>query len=144
MKLKFNHQTSTYEVVIPIVNNNVEFKPFKTPEINELVAALKKRLAKCEDSLQTAFDNDKIYQQSEKAIQYVNEEGLACSFNIASYNAMVNMIKNPQVLSEIQALQVIELDQLMKAWVAYKGTWDMFASYIQECLMYNTIKSKLC
>lgn len=110
--------------------------------LDALITATKKRMEHCINSLQEAYNKQKVFKVGEHVIEY--EDGY---FHIPSYEAMkdnlkfLNDLKDNHYVnvspSKLEELNIAQLNQLKKAYITHYKEWALGASVIEEIEMYK-------
>ena len=128
--------------------NELELKPF-TVKVEEILQAVTMRMQHCMAELEENTAKDLIIdhvvlhtndEEEVSIVRYVN----GGNFSQLSYTAMEQILKTFTELSRrastvdvrfLQALSVLQLNQIKKALAALYGTWNNTCSFIEEIEM---------
>ena len=125
--------------------NELELKPF-TVKVEEILQAVAQRMHHCIAELEENIARDLIVEHvilhidDEEEVSIIRYANGSC-FSQPSYKAMEQIVKAFDELSRmastvdvrfLQALSVLQLNQIKKALVAFYGTWNATCSFIEE------------
>ena len=120
---------------ITLTQKEFEYRTLVIASWGEIIEALRQRLAECETHASKMIMEDKVIHIDNFGIQFSD----GSRYNYSAITAMLDLMdwtahktNDYCTLSDLENLTAQQLNQLKKALVVYKKSWDISISIIEE------------